>query len=78
MGYFKSQIVADQVELGDRIPTPKPAGSVFPSRRLHRNAQKRHRNMMRSLNRRLLLDAVVYIGMGIIFGAFVTFVVVAL
>lgn len=25
MGYFKNQLIADQVELGDRIPTPKPA-----------------------------------------------------
>lgn len=25
MGYFKNQIIADQVELGDRLPAPKPA-----------------------------------------------------
>lgn len=25
MGYFKNQLIANQVELGDRIPEPKPA-----------------------------------------------------
>jgi hypothetical protein len=25
MGYFKNQLIADQVELGDRLPAPKPA-----------------------------------------------------
>jgi len=25
VGYFKNQLIAEQVELGDRVPTPKPA-----------------------------------------------------
>lgn len=25
MGYFKNQLIAEQVELGDRLPDPKPA-----------------------------------------------------
>lgn len=25
MGYFKNELIADQVEVGDRIPAPKPA-----------------------------------------------------
>lgn len=25
MGYFKNQLIANQVELGDRVPAPKPA-----------------------------------------------------
>jgi len=25
MGYFKNQLIAEQVELGDRVPAPKPA-----------------------------------------------------
>lgn len=25
MGYFKNEIIANQVELGDRIPEPRPA-----------------------------------------------------
>ncbi|AUV61439.1 hypothetical protein phiPsal1_029 [Pontimonas phage phiPsal1] len=25
MGYFKNQLIANQVELGDRVPVPKPA-----------------------------------------------------
>lgn len=25
MGYFKNELIAQQVELGDRIPAPKPA-----------------------------------------------------
>jgi len=27
MGYFKNEIIANQVELGDRMPQPKPATS---------------------------------------------------
>lgn len=27
MGYFKNQLIAEQVELGDRLPAPKPARS---------------------------------------------------
>ena len=46
MGYYKQQLIADQVEVGDRIPAPKPAAShvalnqrvnapVFRTRRAH-------------------------------------------
>ena len=27
MGHFKNQLIAEQVELGDRVPAPKPAAS---------------------------------------------------
>lgn len=27
MGYFKQQLIAEQVEIGDRLPAPKPASS---------------------------------------------------
>jgi len=32
MGYFKNEIIANQVELGDRIPDPKPATSLGATR----------------------------------------------
>lgn len=45
MGYFKNQIIANQVELGDRIPEPKPASSHVAnmglvSRRMLRDLQQ--------------------------------------
>lgn len=27
MGYYKQQLIAEQVEVGDRVPAPKPATS---------------------------------------------------
>ena len=27
MGYYKQQLIAGQVEVGDRVPTPKPAST---------------------------------------------------
>lgn len=45
MGYFKNEIIANQVEEADRIPAPRPATShvAFPSRRLTRQAQRGRR-----------------------------------
>lgn len=78
MGALKNQIVADQVELGDRIAAPKPAQThvAFPSRRLHRNAMKRHQKKMRAMTRELIITAVVYVTIGAMLGAFITYVVV--
>lgn len=41
MGAFKNQIIASQVEVGDRVPAPRPATShvAFPERRLRRQAE---------------------------------------
>lgn len=41
MGAFKNQIIASQVEVGDRVPAPRPATShvAFPERRLRRQVE---------------------------------------
>ena len=41
MGGFKNQIIASQVEVGDRVPAPRPASShvAFPERRLRRQVE---------------------------------------
>lgn len=48
MGYHKNQLIANQVELGDRVPAPRPAAShvswnhpVF-SRRINRHWEREH------------------------------------
>lgn len=53
MGYYKNQLIAEQVEVGDRVPQPKPASShvAFPSRRLTRQAQSGRRYMTVSTGR---------------------------
>lgn len=45
MGGFKNEIIAGQVEVGDRVPQPRPASShvAFPSRRLQRQVEKGRR-----------------------------------
>lgn len=50
MGAFKNQIIAGQVEVGDRIPAPRPATShvAFPERRMRRQVE---REFSRSLKR---------------------------
>jgi len=50
MGYFKNKIIAGQVEVGDRVPQPRPATShvAFPSRRLQRQAEKGRRYVTQS------------------------------
>ena len=39
MGYFKNQLIAEQVELGDRVPNPKPATDhvAYPTRKTNRH-----------------------------------------
>lgn len=53
MGYHKNQLIADQIELGDRIPAPKPASSHVAnlSRKqmteIRRNVQRRSKRQAR-------------------------------
>lgn len=58
MGYFKNQIIADQVELGDRVPPPIPARRhlaygpattwpPLPARKDIRERQKRARKLLK-------------------------------
>ena len=48
MGYYKNKLIEQQVELGDRVPAPKPASehAVFyvpaQSRRFIRNLEAQH------------------------------------
>lgn len=41
MGGFKNELIAAQVEVGDRVPSPRPASShvAFPERRLRRQVE---------------------------------------
>ena len=78
MGAFKNQLVADQVELGDRLPAPKPANPkvVHPSRKSWRKAQLEYQKRIKRMTRELYLTAMVYLGIGALLGAFITYVVV--
>ena len=78
MGAFKNQLVADQVELGDRLPAPKPANAsvAHPSRKSWKKAQLEHRKRMKRMTRELYLTAIVYVTIGAFLGAFITYVVV--
>jgi len=52
MGYFKNQLIANQVELGDRIPEPKPATThVALSRRQTVDARRAAAARMREYER---------------------------
>lgn len=78
MGAFKNQLVADQVELGDRIPAPKPANPrvAHPSRKSWRKAQMEHQKRIKRMTRELFLSAIVYVTIGAFLGAFITYMVV--
>lgn len=42
MGYHKNLLIAEQIEVGDRIPDPKPATEhiAYPSRKIERQMSK--------------------------------------
>jgi len=71
MGYFKNQLIADQVELGDRVPAPKPASSHVAyqhgilSRRFVRNLEREHRDYHRAT---VTIAGVLALGAGILIG----------
>jgi hypothetical protein len=77
MGYHKNQLIAYQVEVGDRVPEPKPATRhvAFPNRRLRRNAERLNRQRMRDLNRQLIVQAAGYTLIGTALGIFVGVVI---
>lgn len=51
MGYFKQLEIANQVEVGDRIPAPKSATThaAYPTRKLYREIEKATRDNDRRL-----------------------------
>ena len=71
MGYFKNQLIADQVELGDRIPAPKPATDHVAnshgilSRRFIRHLEREHN---REHNARLMVAGAIALAVGIALG----------
>lgn len=76
MGYFKNEIIANQVELGDRVPDLKPATShIALTRRQTRDARNAARERAREWQRatRGLIWAGALIGLtfGLLMGAIV-------
>lgn len=73
MGYFKNQLIAEQVEVGDRVPAPRPATShvAFPTRRQRIEAQRLIRENLEKQTRDLYVSAAVYFGIGVALGVFV-------
>ena len=71
MGYFKNQLIANQVELGDRIPAPKPAtdhvayGHGILSRRFIRHLEREHN---REHTARLMVAGAIALAVGIALG----------
>lgn len=60
MGYFKNQLIAEQVEVGDRVPAPKPASSHISlegalGRRAMREARRHNGLRWRFVWKRTLL-----------------------
>ena len=39
MGYFKNELISEQVELGDRLPAPKPASDHVAEQSWQRSRQ---------------------------------------
>lgn len=73
MGYFKNEIIANQVEEADRMPAPRPATShvAFPTRRLTRQAERGRQYVTVSKGRYQVTVAwlvVVSLGLGIAVG----------
>lgn len=66
MGYFKNELIAGQVEVGDRIPAPKPATShvAFPERRLRRQMEQRVRRSVRADLRAVTLNSLMMFVLG--------------
>jgi hypothetical protein len=71
MGYFKNRIIANQVELGDRIPAPRSAKSHvayqhgITSRRWLRAIEREHRDHHRGV---ALAVGFVALGIGMLLG----------
>lgn len=56
MGYFQNEIIASHIEVGDRVPEPKPwhsHASLAPSRPLSRRVARHNR---RTLRREVAID----------------------
>lgn len=70
MGYHKNQLIADQVELGDRIPAPKPASSHVAnvSRKqmteIRRNVERKSKQQAREY----FWTTVSFIAIGVVIG----------
>lgn len=77
MGYFKNQLIAQQVELGDRVPAPIPASRHVSnqhglvSRRWLRQLEREHRDHHRT--QAVVIGAFALAG-GLLFGFFLGWV----
>ena len=77
MGYFKNQLIADQVEEADRVPAPKPATShVSLTRAQARAIQRATDQQVKKTMREAYLLTLVAFGLGTVFGAVVIGMVV--
>jgi hypothetical protein len=77
MGYFKNQLIADQVEEADRVPAPKPATShVSLTRAQARAIQQVTDQQVKKIMREAYLLTLVAFGLGTVFGAVVIGMVV--
>jgi len=73
VGYFKNQIIADQVEQADRVPAPRSSSThvAFPTRRLTRQAERSRRYVTLSRGQYQVMMAwvtVIALGVGILVG----------
>lgn len=73
MGYFKNELIANQVEEADRMPAPRPASThvAFPTRRLTRQAERGRRYVTLSRGQYQVLVAwitVIALALGILVG----------
>lgn len=70
MGYFKNQELEQVIEVGDRIPAPKPAHKhiAYPTRRSIRAARNRATQWRVQTRRELIVDIIAYGGIGLVVG----------
>lgn len=64
MGYHKNQIIAGQVEVGDRVPSPKPASAHISAQYPSRKMLRANRKQYRKLDNELMLIQVAMFALG--------------
>lgn len=72
MGYWKNQLIAEQVEVGDRLPAPKPASAhvalALPTRKQWRMREKQIRDDVREMYKGVALFFVLGLLIGVVVG----------